>query len=372
MQWHEKRERAGKIASLIGICCNVLLAAAKIAVGWISGMISVAADGLNNLSDCGGSAVSLLSFRLSSRPADEEHPYGHERTEYVCSMVVAFLILLVAFELGKESVGKIISPAQSTFSVVLLAVLCASIAVKACLFVYNRALAKTYNSDILRATATDSLSDCIATTVVIIGMVIGKFTGFNPDGYVGVLVALFIAWSGVNVLRETMSKLIGQAAPQEVKDDIKNRITAHPEVLGLHDLNVYAFGPNRYYASVHIELDASVDVLESHELVDKIEQEFARETNVALTGHLDPVVTDDEEVNALKQKVCALVGEIDQTFSVHDFRLVRGPSHTNMVFEVAVPFGCKTTEGEIKKQIKQKIAVLGDEYTPVFLIERQA
>ena len=372
MRQNERRERAGKTASIVGIMCNVLLAAAKIAVGWISGVLSVAADGLNNLSDCGASAVSLLSFRLSSRPADKEHPYGHERTEYVCSMIVAFLILVVAFELVKESVKKIIAPTATVFSVALVSVLAASVVVKACLFFYNRALARKYNSDVLRATAVDSLSDCIATTVVIVGVAIGKLTGFNPDGYAGALVALLIAWSGIKILKETMSKLIGQAAPDEVKEEIRRRIMAHPEVLGLHDLSVYAFGPNRYYASVHIELDASVDVLESHELVDKIEQEFAANTSISLTGHLDPVVTDDEEVNSLRAAVAALVQEIDDSFTVHDFRLVRGPTKTNMVFEVAIPFDSKMGEGEIHRRIRGKVASLGERYTPVFLIEKQS
>lgn len=365
------RDSYGKIASLTGIILNILLAVGKIVTGALFGVISVLADGLNNLSDCGSSAVSLLSFKLSSKPADKEHPYGHQRIEYVSAMVVAFIILLVAFELGKEAVTKIISPVAPEFSYLIIGVLAASIAVKTFMFFFDRSVAKKINSEVLRAAAADSISDVVATTAVLVGVIISRFTGVNLDGYVGVLVALFVAWTGIGVLRSTMSMLIGQAPDPEVVESIKKRIMAHKEVLGVHDLAVYSYGPNKYYASVHIELDASVDVMESHDLVDEIEQEFAAETNVSLTGHLDPIVVGDPETDAMREKISELVRDVDERFSVHDFRMVKGPRRTNLIFEVAIPFDDALKESHVKELIEAAVKVLGKRYNPVVLVEKQ-
>lgn len=368
----KEREKYGKTGSVVAILCNVVLAAGKIAAGLISGAISVLADGLNNLSDCGSGAVSLVSFRLAAKPADKEHPYGHQRVEYIASMAVAFIILVVAFELAKESVGKILSPEAAEFSVLALAVLAASVLVKGFMFFYARALGKKINSDVLLALSKDSLSDCVATLVVIAGLLVQRFTGFNPDGYAGVLVAVFVAVSGIGILKETMSKLIGQAPDPELIEKIKERIFAHKEVLGVHDVSVFSYGPNKFYASVHIELDASVDVMRSHELVDEIEQEFARETNISLTGHLDPIVVNDPKVVALREKIGALVRSLDERYFMHDFRTVPGEHKTNVIFEVAVPFDCKKSEEEVKEEICRAVEQAdGGIYRPVVLVERQ-
>lgn len=365
------RENCGKAVSITGIILNVVLAAGKITVGALFGVISVLADGLNNLSDCGSSLVSLISFKLAAKPADKEHPYGHSRIEYVAAMAVAFIILVVAFELGKEAVTKIISPAAAEFSYITIGVLAASILVKGFMFFFDRAFAKKLNSDVLKAAATDSVSDCVATSVVLIGVVITRFTGVNLDGYAGVLVALFVFASGIGVLKETMSKLIGQAPDPELIADIKTRIFAHKEVLGVHDISVYSYGPDKYYASVHIELDASVNVMESHEIVDAIEQEFATETNVSLTGHLDPIVVGDPEVDEMREKVYAIVASAGESFTAHDFRMVKGVKRTNLIFEVAIPFEEKRSEAEIKELIVSKIAELGENYFPVIHVEKQ-
>lgn len=367
-----EREKYGKTGSVVAILCNVALAAGKIAAGVISGAISVLADGLNNLSDCGSGAVSLVSFRLAAKPADKEHPYGHQRVEYIASMAVAFIILVVAFELAKESVGKILSPEAAEFSVLALAVLAASVLVKGFMFFYARALGKKIDSDVLLALSKDSLSDCVATLVVIAGLLVQRFTGFNPDGYAGVLVAVFVAVSGIGILKETMSKLIGQAPDPELIEKIKERIFAHKEVLGVHDVSVFSYGPNKFYASVHIEVDASVDVMRSHELVDEIEQEFASETNISLTGHLDPIVVNDPQVVALREKFGALVRSLDECYSMHDFRTVPGEHKTNVIFEVAVPFDCKKNEEEVKEEICRAVEQAdGGIYRPVVLVERQ-
>ena len=365
------REKIGKISSLVGILLNIVLSVCKIVVGIVSGFISIMADGLNNLSDCGSSVVSYMSFRMSSKPADKEHPYGHERIEYVSSMAVAFVILIIAFELAMESINNIISSKALEFSVIAVAVLIGSILVKFGMFIFNNIMAKKINSDLLKATAVDSLSDTISTTAVLISVLIGKFTGVYIDGYVGVLVSLLIAWSGIKILKETASKLIGQAPDRDLVLQVKTRILSKPGVLGIHDLNIYCYGPNKYFASVHVEVDAKVDVLESHELIDDIEKEFLEETNVVLTGHLDPIVIDDEEVNMLRRQVSIIVKDIDEEFSMHDFRIVRAVNYTNLIFEVAIPFETKLGDEEIEKLIKTRIKQLGKQYRPVIMVEKQ-
>ena len=365
----KERDKIGKIASFVGIAVNILLAAGKIAVGAVFGLISVMADGLNNLTDCGSSIISLISFKLSSKPADREHPYGHERIEYICSLVVAFIIMLVAFETVKESVHKILSPTPLNFSYWAIGMLVASIAAKCALYFYYKMAAKRINSEILRATATDSLSDCVSTSVVLATFLIGKLSGYNIDGYASVLVALFIAWSGVGILKETFSKLIGQAPDEEMLLDIKNRILRRKEVLGVHDLSVYSYGPNKYFASAHIEVDAKVDVLVSHELVDEIEREFVENTNVILTGHLDPIVTDDECVNALRAQVECFVKECNECFSMHDFRMVVGEKRTNVLFDVAIPYGVQVDKRGLKDDLERKISKIDEKYCCIITIE---
>ena len=367
----KQRENYGKIASIVGILVNIILAGTKIGVGFIFGVLSLMADGFNNLSDCGSSLMSFISFKLSNKPADKEHPFGHERIEYVLSMVVAFLILMIAFELLKESIGKIVSPTELSFSIIVIAVLVVSILVKLALFFYNMGIAKKINSQILKATAMDSLSDCISTSTVLIAIIVGKLTDINLDGYAGILVAGFVAYSGIGILKETMSHLVGKAPDKEIVDSIKERILAHSEVYGIHDLSVYTYGPNKYFASVHIELDASVDVLESHEIVDNIEQEFFDNTNIVLTGHLDPIVVNDEEVNKMRIKLASLVSDIDKDFSMHDFRMVKGPNNTNLIFDVAVPYENKLSDKEIIDLLNQKVTTLDGNYRLVVRIEKQ-
>lgn len=364
-----KRNTQGKIASLVGICVNILLAVGKMTIGIIFGIISLLADGLNNLTDCGSSVISMVSFKLSAKPADKEHPYGHERIEYVCSVAVAFVILLVAFETVKESVWKIIAPSELVFSYWAIVVLCASILVKCGLYLYYAKTAKKIRSEILRAAATDSLTDCVSTAVVLATVIIGKTTGLNIDGYASVLVALFIGWSGIGILKETLSKLIGQAPDEQMLASIKNRILSREQVLGVHDVSVYSYGPNKYFASVHIEVDANVDVLHSHELVDDIEREFVQETNIILTGHLDPIVTDDEEVNALREKTQGFVREIDERFSIHDFRMVHGERRTNVLFDVAIPYGCEICHADVKERLEKNIAAVNEKYCCIITIE---
>ena len=365
----EKRNKKGTITSLIGILANVLLAGVKISVGAIFGVISVLADGLNNLMDCGNSAISIVSFKLSSRPADKEHPYGHERTEYVCALAVAFLVLMVAFTTITESIGKIIEPTEAVFSYWIVFALAFSVLVKLGLYFYYKITAKKIDSDILRASAVDCLSDCISTFVVGISLVITKTTGVNVDGYAGILVGLFIAWSVVGIFKDVFSKLIGQAPDKEFLDDIKAKIMAYDGVLDVHDLAVYSYGPNKFFASVHVEVDAKVDVLKSHELIDDIERDFAENTNIILTGHLDPIETDNPIVNSIKETLCCKIKDLNSELSIHDFRMVFGERHTNVLFDVAVPFGVLTSKEEITDFVKAVLLEVDKTYIPVITIE---
>lgn len=367
----KSRDYYGKRASIIGLFANLGLAIGKIIVGSICGLISVTADGLNNLSDCGSSAVSFISFKMSSKPADKEHPYGHERIEYIASMIVSFLILLIAYELVSESISKIISPAVFDFSIIVLIALAVSILAKFAMFFFYKQTAKKINSDLLNASAVDSLSDCISTSVVLISVLVSKFAGYNIDGYAGLVVAVFIAIAGINILKEVISKLIGQAPDKEIFESIKTRILNHSEVLGIHDLNVYSYGPNKYFASVHIELDAKTESLTAHEFIDDIEREFLNETNIVLTGHHDPIVVDDEEVNLMRKKVSKLVLNLNKSYSMHDFRMVKGPHKTNVIFEIAIPFDADQKEEDIVETIKKEIKNINENYYPVIIVEKQ-
>ncbi len=367
----KEKERGGKVASIVGIVVNLLLAFSKIVVGVTFGVISVMADGLNNLTDCGSSIVSFVSFKISSKPADSKHPYGHERMEYVSSLIVSFLIVIIAFELFKESIDGIFNPRALDFSYIVIAILILSICVKCGLYFYNKHMAVKINSDILRATAVDSLSDCISTSIVLLAMFIGKWTGFNIDCYAGLVVAIFIFVAGVKILLEMISKLIGQAPDREVIDSIKDRIRAHKDIIGIHDLNVYNYGPNKYFASVHMELDADLDTLVAHEIIDEVEREFLNETNIVLTGHYDPIVVDDDEVGILREMVMRMVKELNENYSMHDFRMVKGPHKTNIIFEVAVPLDTKQSDEEIIDFLKEKITGVDEKYMPVIMVEKQ-
>lgn len=366
---NDKRAFLGKVASLVGITVNIMLAVGKIAVGLIFGVISVLADGLNNLTDCGSGVISMISFKLSSKPADKEHPYGHERIEYVLSLIVALVIFLVAFETLKESFNKILAPETLNFSYWVLIALIASIAVKFGLYFYYNGVSKKIDSTILKASAVDSLSDCISTSVVLVCFVLSKFIGYNVDGYAGLLVSLFIGYSAVGILKEVFSTLIGKAPDEDMVKDIKQRILSYPNVLGVHDLSVYSYGPNKYFASAHVEVDAKVDVLESHELVDLIEKEFLQSTGIVLTGHLDPIVTDDIRVNELKEKIEKIVLDIDQSLSIHDFRMVFGEKRTNVLFDLAVPYDFRLNKEELKNILDKKVAEIDEKYCLVVTIE---
>lgn len=365
----KNNNKIGKIISIFGIILNIFLATGKILVGSLFGLISIVADGLNNLTDCGSSVVSLISFKFSSKPADKEHPYGHGRLEYVCSLFIAFIMLFVAFDTIKESIAKIASPSDTVFSYWIIAVLVFSIVIKFILFVSYKHFSKKLNSSILSATATDSLMDCIATSITLISVIVSHSFQIDMDGYAGIFVALFIAWSAYQVTKDIVSNLIGKAPDDSLINGIKSKILSYDGVLAVHDLSVYNYGANQYFASAHVEVSASIDVLISHELIDNIERDFARDTNIILTGHLDPVETDNPEVNELKLKVNEIAKNIDEKFSIHDLRIVKGEKNTNVLFDLVIPYDTKIPKDQLRETITNEIKNINSVYSVILTIE---
>ena len=365
------RARCGRTAGILGIALNTVLAAGKIVVGAVSGAISVLADGLNNLTDCGSNVVSIIGFKMSEKPADKEHPFGHRRAESVASLLIAVIILVVAVELILQSAEKIFSPAETEFSLLLMGVLAFSIAVKLFMFFVNRRLAAAIDSETLKATAADSISDVVATSVVLISAIIARLTSWETDGYLGIVVALFIGFTGFGILRETVSNLLGKAPDKNTVSAIKQRVLSFAGVCGLHDLTVHDYGQNRLYATVHVEVDAQMSITEAHDLADRIEKDFAEHTETVLTVHIDPLVFDDPELNRLHEEIKQILLSIDPGLKMHDFRMVGGTTHKNLVFDVAVPFECQRPDAEIERILDEHVSALEGNYNAVATIERQ-
>ena len=366
----EARERLGSRTSILGIIVNLLLFAGKFTVGLLTGFVSVRADAINNLSDAGSSVVSLISFKLSSKPADRDHPYGHARIEYIASMIVSFLILYIGFDLLTESVGRILNPEKTEFSIVSIAVLSASVLAKLWLWYVNRGIGNKISSDVIKATAADSLSDAIATSAVIAAMLIGKFTSLDTDGYMGTVVAVIIMIAGVKILLETKDHILGGAPDPELVENIKAMVDECPQALGIHDMFIHNYGPGRVIASLHIEVDGSANIFDVHDAIDNVERRISSELGVICTIHMDPIVTDDKRVCELREQVLALVREIDQRLNIHDFRFVEGPTHTNIIFDIAVPFEVAIPEEEIIESARQKVSSLDENYFSVILVDR--
>ena len=354
------RAAIGTLSGLVGIVCNVLLFAFKLLVGTLTGSVSITADAMNNLSDASGSIVTFIGFRVADKPADEHHPYGHARAEYLSGLGVAALILVIGLELVKTSVEKIIHPAPVTFTTVAAVVLLASIAVKFWMNLFNRSLAKRIDSTALMATAADSRNDCITTGAVLIAAVVEKLTNIPVDGWIGLAVALFILYSGLNLAKDTISPLLGEGADPELREKIVDYIVAQPKVLGYHDLMVHDYGPGQRFASLHVEMDCREDPLECHERIDDMERECLRSHNVHLVIHYDPVVIDNPELTALKAKVLCLLQTRDPRLSLHDFRMVPGKKHMNLVFDVALPRDMKDRGEELRGWVEDTLNAEGE------------
>ena len=342
------RAKVGTLSGLVGIVCNALLFAGKLAVGTISGSVSITADAMNNLSDAASSIVTLLGFKLAEKPADEDHPYGHARFEYLSALAVAAMILVIGFELGKTSFEKILNPADVAFSWLTAGVLAGSILVKLWLSLFNTRLGKHIDSKALLATAADSRGDVLATAGVLLAGIVEHFTSWRIDGFVGLAVAVFILFSGWNLAKETISPLLGEAASPELRERIVDYISQQPMVLGYHDLMVHDYGPGRRFASIHVEMDMREDPLKCHELIDDMERECLRSHNIQLVIHYDPVVTDDPELDSLREQVSAWMLRQDERLSIHDFRMVKGEAHTNLIFDVALPQALRGQENALR------------------------
>lgn len=354
------RASVGMLSGVVGIICNVMLFVMKILVGTAVGSVSITADAMNNLSDASSSIVTLIGFRLAKMPADEDHPYGHARYEYLSGLAVAAMIIVIGFELGKTSVEKIMNPASVELTVPAGIVLIGSVAMKIWLCVFNGSLGKRINSSALLATSADSRNDAVATSVVFLAGIVELIFHIQIDGIMGLLVALFILYSGVNLAKETISPLLGENASPELKELIINVMRTCPEVLGYHDLMVHDYGPGQRFASIHVEMDHKADPLYCHELIDTLERNCLEEHNIHLVIHYDPVVTGDEELDRLRHIVSELLRAQDDRISIHDFRMVKGEKQTNLIFDIALPAELMPKKKEIKSKLDSCLAVIDD------------
>ena len=363
------RQAYGTLCGAAGVGLNILLFICKIFAGFISGSIAITADAFNNLSDAGSSVVMLLGFRLGGQKPDEDHPFGHGRFEYLSGLVVSMLILLMGFELGKTSLDKIMNPQPVEMSGIALVILLGSIAVKFYMFLYNRSYGKRFDSTAMLATATDSLSDCGATAVVLAATLVGQYTTLQIDGWCGVLVAVMIFWSGIKAGKETLDPLLGTPPAQEYVERIRNLVMAHDIVIGIHDLVVHDYGPGRCMISLHAEVSSAGDVLEIHDAIDNIEKELREALGCEAVIHMDPVVTDDGITRETREKVAALIYCIDDEITIHDFRMVSGPTHTNVIFDAVVPFGFRLKNEEVRRKIEMAVKTLDGNYCAVVNVE---
>ena len=351
----EVRGRIGKLSGAVGIGSNLLLALLKLIVGTMAGAVSITADAMNNLSDATSSVVTFMGFRLAEKPADDEHPYGHARFEYLSGLAVAAIIVVIGFELAKTSFEKILNPAPVEISPVLVGVLVGSIAVKLWLFLFNRRLGRHIGSDTLIATATDSRNDCVATGAVLIAALVEWLTDWRVDGFMGFGVALFILYSGITLGRDTISPLLGETASPEMRALIISVVTTDPRVLGYHDLMVHDYGPGQRFASLHVEMDQKEDPLECHELIDDLERTCLEKHNIHLVIHYDPVVTGDPEMDRIRGRVEKILGEMDERITIHDFRMVSGKGHTNLIFDMALPSELMPRKKQLKETLDRQL-----------------
>ena len=349
------REAYGMLCGIVGVCLNIILFVGKFLAGTFSNSIAITADAFNNLSDAGSSVVTLLGFKLAGAKPDTEHPFGHGRIEYISGLVVAAAILLMGYELIRDSIGKILHPEETEFTVLVAVILIASILVKLYMAYYNRSVGKKLDSTAMKAVATDSLSDMVATTVVLLASVFTHFTGIKIDGYCGLVVGFLVGYAGFDAARETLNPLLGQPPAREFVEKIDEIVMSHPEVCGMHDLIVHDYGPGRQMISLHAEVPSEGNILELHDVIDNIETELRRELGCEATIHMDPIVTSDEHVSETKAAMVSLIKSIDEELSIHDFRMVTGESHTNLIFDVLAPFNFRLTDEELLTEILQDV-----------------
>ena len=365
------RSAYGILCGIVGIFLNLLLCALKLFVSYLTGSVSVAADAFNNLGDAGSSVITLIGFKLASQKPDPSHPFGHGRIEYLSALIVSMLIVLMGFELGKGSLNKIISGGTTTFSTVAIIILSVSIIIKLYIFFYNRVVGKRINSSAMIATSIDSISDCISTAVVLLCTVLSRFNTFNFDGWCGLLVSVFILISGIRAVKETMDPLLGTPPDLEFVSDIEKIVMSYPEIIGIHDLIVHNYGPGRVMISLHAEVSQSIDILVAHDIIDNAENDLRRTLNCSAVIHLDPISTEDEKVNSVKEKVAELAKAIDPSVTIHDFRMVVGDSHTNLIFDIVIPYGIKRSDEDIKDEMSRLVKVIDESFMTVISIDHE-
>lgn len=349
------RTSVGKLSGIVGILNNLFLFVIKFLIGTIVHSVSIQADGVNNLTDAGSNIISILSFHLSNKPADKDHPFGHERTETIASLFVGILILVLGFETAKESISKVIHPGSINFRIASVIILLISIMVKFWMYAYNKKLSKAYDSSLLEATALDSISDVCGTTAVLVSTLLSPVLHFNLDGYMGIVVSGIILYGAYGLLRDMINSLIGEAPDPELVHNIVDMIMAHPVILGVHDMMLHNYGPNKIFASAHVEVDSSKDIFETHDHIDNIEREVKENMNIDLVLHMDPVKVNDPETELYREKVVEAIHQIDPKWGFHDFRIVSGPTHANLVFDLVIPFEEKYTQEEIEEMLLKHI-----------------
>lgn len=349
------RTNVGKLSGVVGIFSNLFLFVIKFMIGTIVHSVSIQADGVNNLTDAGSNIISILSFHLANKPADKDHPFGHERTETIASLFVGILILVLGFETAKESISKVIHPGSIDFRIASVIILLISIIVKFWMYAYNKKLSKTYDSSLLEATALDSISDVCGTTAVLVSTLLSPVLHFNLDGYMGIVVSGIILYGAYDLLRDMINSLIGEAPDPELVHNIVDRIMAHPAILGVHDMMLHNYGPNKIFASAHVEVDSSKDIFETHDHIDNIEREVKENMNIDLVLHMDPVKVNDPETELYRAKVVKAIHQIDPKWGFHDFRIVSGPTHVNLVFDLVIPFEEKYSQEEIEDMLLKHI-----------------
>lgn len=364
------RQKYGYLGSCTGIALNILLFVGKLIAGLISGAISVMADAFNNLSDAGSSVMSLVGFKMAAKAADEDHPFGHGRMEYISGLVISFIVMLMGVELGKSSISKIFAGEKLTFSKLTFGILICSVAVKLWMGWFYKSLGKKINSTALRASAADSLSDCAATGAVIVAMLISSLTGVNIDGYVGVLVAVFIFWSGFNTCRDSVSPLLGSKPDKEFVQEIIDTAMSYPNIIGIHDLLVHDYGVGNSVISFHAEVPCEMDFMAAHELIDAVEEDMKKKYKCAVSIHMDPVADNDEETNAAKQVAIEVAKSIDERLSIHDFRMTKGENRANLIFDLVIPFDFRLSDGEVIDKVSRRLSEFDSRYNAVINVDK--
>lgn len=366
------RSAYGMLCGVVGIILNIVLCAIKLAAAALTGSVSVAADAFNNLGDAGSSLITLIGFKLASQKPDPAHPFGHGRIEYLSALIVSMLIVLLGFELGKESVSTIVDPSPSNeMSIVAVVILSISIAIKLYIFFYNRVMGKKLSSQAMLATATDSISDCISTAAVLICAIVSPYVSFPLDGWCGLGVSAFILFSGIKSVKETMDPLLGTPPEKEFVEDIERIVTSYPEIVGIHDLIVHNYGPGRIMISLHAEVSQSIDILVAHDIIDNAEHKLATCLSCSAVIHLDPISTEDETVNSVRKKTEELAKAIDPEISIHDFRMVVGDSHTNLIFDMSVPYNVKKDDQELISEMSRLVRIIDEKYLTVINVDRE-